>query len=684
MANQTTIQCKVSRVLFPKDPFSDGRPRFCILLTSRGKCKGNLPFYPQEGMVLNLTGSSVVYHGDIEFSFTKAEQHVPQDPRTLLEYVGKLAKGVGPATVDKIWNSYGADWQSHLSELSPAVSLPIERVLSSLNANKAHTDLVLFCLKLGFSPRVADLAWEKWGASATMVINNDPYMLTRLGGVGFRTVDAQRANLGIGDRDARRAVAAVEFALRDSMEKSGDSVLGRDALFSAVLDLGIPRDVASLALANHVAAGRIVFVGMDGLTTNTVVEQEGDLARYAVENTASCAPCEWTWKSGFTPDEAQEEAVRAVLSHRGLVVVNGGAGTGKTTIIETIARALGDNCERVSLCAFAGKAAARLREATGLPASTIHSLLQYMGEGVGFKAKSLEGETVIVDEASMVPSFLLHELTKRNPKRLVLVGDQAQLQPVGIGSPFHDIIDNLSTVVHTLTTCHRNKEAVFASANLIRNGEIPETCSSTNERFEIVNVAGPEQAHSLLVECVKTGAIDFGQDLVIVPRNGEGEESAPCTCKSLNADIQAIVNPHRPDEKFKVGDRVMCVKNFAKLDVWNGTCGWISAVDADGKPYFQSDDTGAVRYMSELEQRQSIVPAYALTVHKSQGSQYRKVFVAVLKRDNAMLMDRSMLYTAVTRAKGDCYLICDDGVDRVVGSVRRRRTYLTQLLKGQA
>ena len=313
-------------------------------------------------------------------------------------------------------------------------------------------------------------------------------------------------------------------------------------------------------------------------------------------------------------------------------------------------------------------------------------MLGYQGDGVGFMAGNLHGRTVILDEASMVPSSLLYEITKRDPERLILVGDQAQLQPVGIGSPFHDIIDTLPKVVHTLTTCYRNKEAVFAAAAKIRDGEMPEEGKSRNEEFSVRRFKDADEVQAFIEETVKADTIDFDEDLVLSPRNGEGESPASATVKSLNAAIQEIENPHEDGVKFLADDRVMCVKNFPKLDIWNGTTGWITRVDYGGKPYFLPDGSESeydeIR-LGEKEQQQAITPAWCLTIHKSQGSQYRDVYVVCLRRDAGRLFDRSMLYTAVTRAKRKCVLLTDDGIDRIIGTVRRRRTYLQLLFNGK-
>lgn len=687
-----TISCTVSRVVHPREPFSDGQPRFCVLLTSIGKATGMLPFYPDEGMRLKLTGERREWNGELQFKFSRALHDAPADPKALLDYVATIAKGVGPKTAERIWSDYGADWQAHIDNLKPSVSLALRRTMDALAANKARFDLTVYMVSIGGSPRMADAAWTAWGENASATIAANPYLLATLPGIGFKTVDGDiRKHFKIKDEDIRRAVAAIDYALHDLMDQSGDSVVQRDALYSQFHELGISRAVASVALAKLLYAKRIRYIGMDMVTTSQVATHEGDLYRYITDNVPDSPvslsiPYDAIRDYKIVFDESQMLAIAAATSNLGLTVINGGAGAGKTTIIKAICDILEYRGCAVSLCAFAGKAAARLREATGHHASTIHSMLAFGGEGLGFTAGNLHGRSVIVDEASMVPSSLLYEITKRDPERLILVGDQAQLQPVGIGSPFHDVIDTLPTVVHTLTTCYRNKEAVFAAAAKIRNGEMPSEGKSAREEFAVRRFDSPEAVHAFIEEAVKANEIDFDQDLVLSPRNGEGEEPAVATVKSLNASIQAIENPHEDGVRFAPEDRVMCTKNFPKLDIWNGTTGWITRVDRDGKPFFLPDDADSeydeIR-LGEKEQQQAIAPAWCLTVHKAQGSQYRDVYVVCLRRDAARLFDRSMLYTAVTRAKRKCVLLTDDGIDRIIGAVRRRRTYLQLLFKGE-
>lgn len=383
-------------------------------------------------------------------------------------------------------------------------------------------------------------------------------------------------------------------------------------------------------------------------------------------------------------DQVQREAVDRATSS-GFAMINGGAGTGKTTIIDTIAREIGRDVE---LCAFAGKAAARLKEATGKPAGTIHRLLKY--NGVGFMAQSLAGFSVIVDEASMIPADLLAEIVKRKPARLILVGDQAQLPPVGRGQPFHDLLELQPNRVTTLTTCYRNSEAVFKAAMSIRSGDMPlNSDTSENERWSISHTGSAEKTHSRILDMIEAGFIDFDQDIILIPRNGENEDT-PCSVKGLNRDIAAIVAPRDEDETFLIGDRVINGKNFPEEDVWNGTTGKIESIDSDGCPWIRLDtpikdwegggEKWHVRFDKKMKKHLSL--AYALTVHKSQGSQYRNVLFAALKRDAHALLDRSLIYTAVTRTRSGCCVVGQgNALQDGIRTVRHKRTVIQELSK---
>jgi exodeoxyribonuclease V alpha subunit len=384
-------------------------------------------------------------------------------------------------------------------------------------------------------------------------------------------------------------------------------------------------------------------------------------------------------------NEQQIKAIERATSAERMTLISGSAGTGKTTIIAEICNRLEESEKRVPvLCAFAGKAAARLREATKRNASTIHRLLLYNGTAFQMPVGDLREDTVIVDEASMLDAALLAEIIKRTPKRLVLVGDQAQLPPVGRGQPYHDLLAIRPDMAVNLTRCYRATEAVFQAATAIRSGTCPPSQLTTHgERWALIHTGDAAKTQEEVISWVtdNAGDWDWDTDVVLVPRNGESHEE-PSTVAGLNRAIADIVLPRDwGREKWKVGDRVINSKNLPGKDVWNGTTGSISAIDIDNGIWVKTDepvqaapgagdDKMTDRVLFSRSERNHLSLAYALTTHKAQGSQYRRVLVVCLQRDLHCLLERSWIYTSVTRAK-HAAVVCGqsqafrDGIKRV-------------------
>jgi len=381
-------------------------------------------------------------------------------------------------------------------------------------------------------------------------------------------------------------------------------------------------------------------------------------------------------------DPTQQAAIDHAVTGPRLAIITGSAGTGKTTIIAQIAARV----KSPLLCAFAGKAAARLREATGHSASTIHRALGFDGEK--FMTKSLRGRLVIIDEASMVSADIMAAVIRCEPDRLILVGDEAQLPPVGHGQPFHDLITQRPALVYSLSICWRQSEAVYRAATAIRNGQAPERIEqSTSERWEIRATGSAEDTHAAILDMIRDGEIDFerGTDVVLCPRNGDGSDT-PCSVRGLNASIVAIVNPREDaDATLLPNDRVINTKNTPDLDIWNGTTGTVHSVDQDGHVTVELDAAtteGETLVRLTKKQARSLQLAYALSVHKSQGSQYRRVIFTALERDAFMLLSRSLLYTAVTRTQKECLVIGQaSAVANAIASVRGKRTVIQELCR---
>jgi len=374
----------------------------------------------------------------------------------------------------------------------------------------------------------------------------------------------------------------------------------------------------------------------------------------------------------FNP--AQEAAI-ALAKNSTFSIINGGAGTGKTTIIKEIYNHYAPDCY---LATPTGKSAARLREASSLPASTVHALMGFDGTALNRK---LSG-TLIIDEASMVDSWLMSEIIANLTGRLVLVGDEAQLPPVGKGQPFHDLVKLRPEKVVTLDVCYRAKEAVFAAALDIRAGRQPVSSQVQGEERWDVSKATSETAVANLARAFKEGKYDPEQDIILCCKND-------LAGKVNDALLAARSNRENVgNSKWAVGDRIICTKNFSAADTWNGTTGTITAVEPDGVWV-----RGDIPFMagagleSEIRWDREILNecqhAYGLTVHKSQGSQYRWVVFIVAPGDDYMI-SQSLVYTAVTRAQKRATVIGDTRTFRSAVARKVNKNTVLQRLAARA
>lgn len=380
-------------------------------------------------------------------------------------------------------------------------------------------------------------------------------------------------------------------------------------------------------------------------------------------------------------DPSQEQAVmRTINTRKKVSIITGPAGTGKTTVIRNLAAAWTGRC---ILCAPTGKAAARIREACGLGAATIHRELLWDGDQI--RRKEPFSMPVIVDEASMLDSWLLARLMEFKPPKLVLVGDADQLAPVGRGQPFHDMVNSGGTVeLNELTVNHRAKEAIHDAATDIRAGRIPPSDLRTAEEMWMHCETGPaDLTTETLIEWVKSGQYDPEQDIVLSPRYGSEEENDG-GIDALNKAIRAVVNPPLTDAKFQEGDRLLVCKNFGSEDLWNGDTGTIVGIDMDGRPLARLDrDLSNPRALSP-EQSRECRHGYALSVHKAQGSQFRRVFFVCL-RSHWHMLSRSLVYTAITRARKGCVVLGEfSAFVHGIETVASKKTVLQSLIHSAA
>ena len=692
---QVQVTAKVERIRFPKADTIESPlfvpQTFYILACDIGVCKGKLDHLPKVGETLVLDGKWELsqYNGQSEFVFFHAKTFVPIDKRSLLRYACELTPGFGPAMEERIWAECGELWEglslSHdIRGLTPSKLEAFQKTVDFLQLNQDRAKTVAWLTKIGLTLKMAEAAFTKWGGNTVSRVENDPYILATLPNYGFSDADTHiRNHFQIERNDSRRVTAALKYYIAQLSQE--DTAVKWDDILAKVTSAidSDPQLISDTCRAMFASGSLVAFPHSERITSVRDFTNEAAIYKFANESGWATVKTKAKQPKGrdFDLDETQMDAVQFALDRK-FAIINGGAGCGKTTIIKAICDSLkGD----IRLCAFAGKAAARLREATMHTASTIHRMLGWMGDGNGFAVKTLSGVTVILDEASMVSSDLLAEIVKRNPDRLVLVGDEAQLPPVGSGQPFHDLIHLLPDCVRTLTTCYRSREAVLSSALAIREGNVPPNYTkSYSEFYEFISLADARKAHDFILRQVKNGEIDFADDVILCCRNGDSEEE-PLSVKSLNADIKALVNPG--DGKIDAGDRIICTVNSSDLDVWNGTTGRCVCFDSSRAMWVELDFPNADGETSVLIPKDKVKDwqlAYALTVHKSQGSQYGKVFFAVARRDSSTLLSRSMVYTAVTRAKKECHVIGDAwAFGTSIREVRTKHTAMQEIYNEQ-
>jgi exodeoxyribonuclease V alpha subunit len=684
------IVVKVERILYPKpDALVEGSS-FYILRTDLGVVKGKLSHIPKQGERLNLEGNWQVskYNGTMEFSFMHSSVYLPRDERAMLKYACEMTLGFGPALEEKIWAAKGEDWRT-VSEVDGVRGLSSDKLnafqstVQMLENQQERTAAISWLINIGLTVKMAESAYDKWNKNVTTKVTEDCYILARLPNYGFKDVDEHvRQHFEIGRNDPRRISACLKYYLGQLTQEH--TVCSWNELYDKVskaIDAD-PIEISNVCRELFNSQRFVAFPERGMIASAADHKNESLILQFvrAARETPG-VKARQPYEREYDLDETQMAAVQYALDHT-FSIINGGAGCGKTSLIKAICDSLrGD----VELCAFAGKAAARLKEATGHDAGTIHRMLKFMGEDRGFTLQTLEGKTVILDEASMVSSDLMAEIVKRRPSRLILVGDEAQLPPVGSGQPFHDIIRICPSAVQTLSKCYRNQEAVYQSALKIRNGEIPEgDVASEKERWIVQSIRDARSAHNEILRAVRSGEVDFESDIILCCRNGEKDGETECSVIAFNRDIKDIVNPNE-DGSYKItpGDRVINTKNHADLDVWNGTTGVCDKIDTDGAMWVHLDyknATGEDRVLIPKKEAREWQLAYALTVHKSQGSQYRKVFFVVTRRDQMNLLDRPMVYTAVTRTKSECRVVGDVGAFHgAIRAVKHKMTVMQEL-----
>ncbi|WP_337371882.1 ATP-dependent RecD-like DNA helicase [Megasphaera sp.] len=641
---------------------------------------------------------------------------IPESVDGIERFLGSGAvKGMGPALAHRVVAAFGKDTMAVL-EKDPQRLLEVEGIgpkklaviTESFYEEKQVNDIAYDLEQHGVAGRYASRLLQKYGDDVHYVLTEEPYrMIAEIDGIGFKTADQIALAYGMDRQDPQRLSSGLTYVLR-TMTQNGhvcipDTELVRRAAFILQADaLGL-HDI----LREAIEVGQLCTADFEGTlyvyTPEAYEEEEYIAGRIGEMGNMKPLPMKthvqlfldrWQDARHFELADKQREAVEKSLQS-GMTVITGGPGTGKTTVVQTIIRLAEQEGLRILLCAPTGRAAKRLAETTQRKAKTIHRLLVpdgHVGAMQVFEyneTKMLPADLVIVDEVSMLDmEMMYHLLSALKPQcRCILVGDADQLPSVGAGAVLHDIIASGQVPVVRLDTIFRQKEGgrIVTNAHLINSGCLPVVNEDTEFRFvEIDNEADGAEKISALYnsELLETGDKFAVQVLSPMYKN-------PCGVDNLNQLIQERFNPPAEGKAelkgknvvFRVGDKVMQKHNDYEKGVFNGDMGEIFAIQKD-MVYVRYPEQD-VKY--EGQEVDEITLAYAITVHKSQGSEYHTV-IMVLVNSHAIMLQRNLFYTAVTRAKRKVILV---GTKRAVQTAvqnqrtSRRFTLLIPRLQGE-
>jgi len=622
-----------------------------------------------------------------------------------------LVPGIGPAYAKRIVAAFGGQTlevldrsPERLRDVPGLGKRRVEAIGRAWNDHRQVAAIMVFLQSHGASPALAARIYKRFGAKAMAIVSQSPYRLALdVWGVGFKTADQIARSMGIPIDSPERAQAGVLHALHQVSER-GHVLAERDLLVAATAEL-LECDTATVERAIDVLLeqNRILRDG-DAIYTPELHAAESRAATRLLELLGDGAPlrdveravAEFKRTTGLELDEVQRHAVAQAAASK-VLVVTGGPGVGKTTIVRAILTLFDLARIRVALTAPTGRAAKRLSEATGREAVTLHRLLEFEPKTGSFQAnhvEPIEAGAVIVDETSMVPIELADALFDALPNhaRLVLVGDVDQLPSVGPGAVLRDVIESGRVPAIRLTRIFRQAEgsSIVANAHRIHEGEAPVGAQGRGEQFYVLERRTPEEAIEAVRELVTTRIprgfkLDPIEDVQVLTPMQRG----PVGAIALNEILQANLNPARGDAAevrrgtrlFRVGDKVMQLRNDYDKEVFNGDMGRIESIDPESQRVVVRFDDREVLYGdTDLDE---LTLAYATSIHKSQGSEYPCVIVPILTQHFVML-SRNLLYTAVTRGKRLVILIVHPrALSLALAEVRKesRRTRLAERLR---
>ncbi len=683
-------------------------------------------------MVTGRWSSHQNYGKQFEAEFL--ERLMPQTRAEIVSYLSsRIVKGIGPKTAARIVEHFGErtlqileQEPARLSEVSGISAAKAQAIGEEFRLRVGLRQLMEFFALHQLPAELAVRAYKVYGEQTMDLLYDDPYLLMDEElDAPFTAVDRFAIDLGVSGDDRRRVEAGILFELRYNLTV-GHSFMPVDKLVMATAQLlGLEPEIIQAGTQRLIRDQRITgsrLAGIDVAYLPALYHAEVYCARRLLEMALESFPqpigleekiAQAALDAGVAYSQQQKEAIQSAAD-RALLLITGGPGTGKTTILKGVLSLYDQMGIKCVLAAPTGRAAKRLTEVTGREASTIHRLLeasidQNTGRMVFLKDEEdpLDADAVIVDEMSMVDILLLHSLMKAIApgKRLIFVGDPDQLPPVGPGSPFGDMLRSGMLDAVRLTEIFRQAQEslIVMNAHRVNKGQLPDLRQRKSDFFFLPCRSEQEVSQTIADLCARrlpeNMKIPPDQIQVLTPTRKGGVGTW-----ALNKLLQARLNPASPDKKerqlgefsFREGDRVMQIRNdydltWQKCDgtaigagVFNGDVGTVTSIDQSMEQLTVVFDDKKVDY--DFQQLQELEPAYAMTVHKSQGSEYRAVILAAWN-GSAYLMNRSVLYTAITRARELLIVVGREEIIQAMvanDKVGRRYTGLKLRLQGNA
>ena len=660
-----------------------------------------------------------------QFSVEQYERVMPADTASILRYLSSRAiKGIGPKTAIKIVEAFGEDSfdviENHpewLADAIKGISLKMARAASESFKEQAGIRSAMMFFRDYFGAATTVKIYKHWGSAAVDVAKKNPYRLcNEIDGIGFERADALAAGIGMQNDNFDRVMSGIHYVLQKNASQNGHVCLPRDILRESAAELlGVSSEACEEGITELLRSEKLKYIVKNEIQfiyTKKDYEEEKYIAQKLVLLDKMCASVDVRdigrfiegeeKRSGIKYASLQKDAISDALRY-GVMILTGGPGTGKTTVVRALIRIFDMMGFSIALAAPTGRAAKRLSEATSCEAKTVHRLLEMGYESDGravFKRNEfdlLEEEVIIVDEASMLDNSLICALLKaiKPGARIIIIGDSDQLPSVGAGNVLHDIIESERFAVVCLTEIFRQAQEslIIRNAHAVNNGQMPDLSIKDNDFFFLkrdddrsISVTVTDLCRNRLPKAYGEMAKN-GIQVICASRKGE------CGTENLNIILQSALNPSHKAKReyqfrervFREGDRVMQTRNNYDIvwernsdgkegyGIFNGDIGTVLSIDAnEGVMEILFDERHVAYDLSMLE---DIEHAYAITVHKSQGSEYPIVVMPMCSAPQ-MLHTRNLLYTAITRAQNMVILVGkEDIIEEMVNNNRQTLRY---------